>query len=93
MRPSGPVYFSPVILSSRGPTSPILTFAITTPEQRYILSGALEVNRLFADLETNFTEQGVELIVLDSEQQIIYPISPERKIVRWNGGLKIRLKN
>lgn len=90
MRPSGPVYFSPVILSSRGPTSPILTFAITTPEQRYILSGALEVNRLFADLETNFTEQGVELIVLDSEQQIIYPISPERKIVRWNGGLKNR---
>lgn len=78
------VRFSPVILSAQKTPTPLLTFAVSDSERGSILSGALELSKLFEDLKNHIELVDADLIVLDASRQIIYPQSTDNRIRKWN---------
>lgn len=81
----GGVRFSPVLLSSQGRPVPLLTFAASSADGREIVSGALELSKLFEGLESHFEFPDASFVVLDPDRQIIFPQSSENSIRRWEG--------
>ncbi len=82
------VHYSPVILSSHGTPTPLITFAISDAQSRFIISGALVFERLFDDLRASLLQKGLHLTVLDAGGAIIYPHKSHESIQRWTGSLE-----
>lgn len=72
-RTPGEVYYSPMLISSIGVPTPLVTFAITDRAQHFVISGALLVSQLFGDIRERLEKRGLSLVVLDSNQQAIFP--------------------
>lgn len=76
------IAFSPVLLSTSDPPLPIVTFALAIDENR-LLSGAVSVSSLMADVAELLSARSLEVSVLTKEGQLIWPTIPQPQLKSW----------